>query len=92
MTSCFAPASGSAYRGVASEGAGVGLPETPPPPPIVKGVPSLFSAGMLINQIFVSRCFRQQLDGPKYGSHRQHNLVLHYATQYYEPLCKLVAP
>ena len=55
-----------AYRGVANAG-GIGLPENPSP--IVKGVPSLFSAGMLINQIFVSRCFCHR---PKYGSHRQH--------------------
>lgn len=57
-----------AYRGVASAGGGgIGLPENPSP--IVNGVPSLFSAGMLINQIFVSRCFCHR---PKYGSHRQH--------------------
>ena len=40
-----------AYRGVASAGGGISLSENPSP--IVKGVPSLFSAGMLINQIFV---------------------------------------
>ena len=69
MTSCFAPALGSAYRGVASAGGrgGMGPPENSSP--VVKGVPPLISAGMLINQIFVSRCFCHR---PKYGLHRQH--------------------
>ena len=68
MTSCFAPASGSAYRGVASAewGGGGGVSSPQNPTPILKGVPSLFSAGMLINQIsyqgvFVSSCIGQNM-------------------------------
>ena len=41
-----------AYWGVAGGGGG-GISLSENPSPIVKGVPSLFSAGMLINQIFV---------------------------------------